>query len=279
MKKILCCLMALTLLLPVLAYGETADASLQAVLDKGTLVVGVDAMLPPMSFVQKTDEGEEYIGFDVELAYAVCDILGVTLEIQPISWGTVDVALADGQIDCIWSGFAITPDREDMYAFSIPYMRNEQVFVVRTDAPYQSPKDLLEVVIGVQEASAVDELLRADADFMGQGHVKSISTFESALGALGALGEGAVDVALVDMAVAAFYMAAGETVDYRVLEESFADEQFAVGFRQGEETLREAVNQALIDLAFNGVMEEISTDWFTDNITIVAEIVAMAEEE
>ncbi len=274
MKKLLACLMALVMLVPFAAQAEGAtDGSLQYILEKGELVMGFDPGFPPMGFA---DENGDYVGFDIDLAGAVCNLLGIQLKLQPIDWDAKEMELNSKNIDCIWNGFTMTPEREEAFSFSIPYMANEQVLVVKADSPYQTLADLNGKKLGVQAASSAVDALNAATDFKAS--LGEIGEYDMNTVLLMDLNKGGVDVALLDVIVAGYYMST-EDVEFRVLEEALAPEYFAVGFRKEDVALTEAVNQALIELALSSsIMAEISTDWFTDDITIVAEQVAMSEE-
>ncbi|MEG0767583.1 MAG: transporter substrate-binding domain-containing protein, partial [Clostridia bacterium] len=137
------------------------DASLQKVLDKGEFVLGLDESFPPLGF---RDEDGNIVGFDVDLAQAVCEVLGVTLKLQPIDWSAKELELNGGNIDCIWNGFTMTPERTEAFSFSVPYLANAQVLVVKADSPYQAQTDLAGKVLGLQAgSSAADALSAAEA--------------------------------------------------------------------------------------------------------------------
>ena len=106
--------------------------------DDGVLTVGFDAEYPPFGYM---DDNGEYTGFDLELAEAVCQMEGWTLEKKPINWDSKDLELNSGAIDCIWNGFTIN-GREDDYAWSIPYVDNQQVVVVATGSGLEKLEDL-----------------------------------------------------------------------------------------------------------------------------------------
>ena len=88
--------------------AKSPDPSLDRVRAKGELVVGLDEAFPPLGF---RDERGELTGFDVELARAVCARLGLGLALRPIAWDEKEQELDSGRVDCIWSGFTITPAR------------------------------------------------------------------------------------------------------------------------------------------------------------------------
>ena len=78
-----------------------------------------------------TDENGDLVGFETEFAKAVCEKIGVTPKFQEISWSAKETELAAKNIDCIWNGMTITPEREENMAISVPYMANKQVKVVK----------------------------------------------------------------------------------------------------------------------------------------------------
>lgn len=270
MKKMLACLMALCLLSPAASLAGETDGSFQYVLDKGTLVVGFVEDRSPMAYA---DADGNPVGFDVDVAYAVCDILGVELIAQNVQWDAAPAALSAKQVDCVWGGLAMTGENTEAFHFSLPYVDNQQVLVVRADSTYQALADFAGLTLGLQAASAA----ALDVAEAFKATLGNITEYETHTALLAALVEGSVDAALLDLTVAGHYMAA-EHVEFRIVEEALASEMYGIGFGKEDIALADAVNAALIDLAFNGVLEEISTDWFTEDITIIAEVIAMAEE-
>ena len=96
------------------------DQSLQKVLDKGTLVLGLDDSFPPMGF--RDPDTNDIVGFDIDLANEVAKRLGVTLEVQPINWDAKELELTTNRIDCIWNGMSVNEQRlKDMF-MAKPYI-------------------------------------------------------------------------------------------------------------------------------------------------------------
>ena len=105
------------------------DSDYKYVMDKGELIIGI-TYFAPMNY--QNDDGE-LVGFETEFAKAVCEKLGVTAKFQEISWAAKETELAAKNIDCIWNGMTITPEREENMSVSIPYMQNKQVKIVKAD--------------------------------------------------------------------------------------------------------------------------------------------------
>lgn len=272
MKKVFAVLLAMVMMTSLCAFAHAEDDSLQKVLDKGTLVLGFDPGFPPMGF---TTEDGDYVGFDIDLAYELCALLGVELQLQPIDWSAKELELNSGNIDVIWNGFSINPEREAALTFSMPYINNEMVLLVKADAPYQTLADLAGKKLGLQAGSTAVDALNNAADFKAS--LGEVAEFDMNTVLLLDLEAGGVDVALLDVIVANYYIVT-EGAQFRALEETLAPEMMGIGCRKNDLALVEAINDALIELAFNGVMEEIAINWFGEDITIIAETVAMAEE-
>lgn len=98
---------------------EATDDSLQKIKDKGKLVMGLDVALPPMGF---RDEDGNITGFDIDLAKAVCEKMGVELELTPIIWENKEKELNDRKIDVVWNGMTINDERKAAMNMTPAYM-------------------------------------------------------------------------------------------------------------------------------------------------------------
>lgn len=110
-----------------------------------TFIMGLDSYGAPMSF---KDSSGNYTGFDVELARAVCELLGWELRFQGIAQEAVDVELASGNIDAAWGGMSFA-ESED-YSVSPAYMNNEKIIVARTDSGIKRQSQLEGKNLGIR---------------------------------------------------------------------------------------------------------------------------------
>lgn len=251
--------------------GESAsdtssdDAATTTEAEATTLVVGFDAAYPPYGYIvtdggegYTASDGNTYTGFDLDLANAVCEMEGWTLQVEPIDWDSKDALLGSGAINCIWNGFTME-GREDSYAFSEPYMLNEQVIVVKADSGIASLEDLAGKNVITQADSAASELLAADGDqadlgasFAG-GEVATISDYNQAFMQLES---GAVDAVACDLSIAAYYLA-DQPDEFVQLDEALNSEHYAVGFAQEDTEMAETVTAALKALNEDGTVKEL----------------------
>ena len=228
----------------------------------GPFTVGFDQDFPPMGFV---GEDGEYTGFDLELAQETAKRLGLTYVAQPIAWDAKNMELESGNIDCIWNGFTMT-GREDEYTWSEPYMENSQVVVVMEDSGIETLEDLAGKIVEVQADSSAEAALKEMPDLTSTfGTLQTTPDYNTAFMDLEM---GSVDAIAMDVIVAGYQMQEREG-SFKILEESLASEEYAIGFKKGNTELCEKVQQTLEEMAADGTMAEISEKWFGEDITTV----------
>ena len=261
MKKILLVL-SVVLIVFLAACGEKEETdSLQKVLDQGYITLGLDDTFAPLGF---RDEDGEVVGFDIDLAKAVALELGVELRIQPIEWDSKVLELNSGNIDMIWNGLTITDERLLTINFSEPYLNNRQIVLVRTGFELLDVEDLSGLAVGVQIDSSGQSALEANSVFSSIGEYVKFNTFTEALLDLES---SRIDVIVIDE-IMARYIVSQNTYSVSVTEVSLGDEEYGVGFRLGEDTLRLRVDEILNQLSADGETATISVKWFGEDIFI-----------
>ncbi len=240
---------------------EGGDQSLQKVLDSKKFVLGLDASFKPMGY---TDENDEIVGFDIDLAEEVCKRLGVELVKQPINWGTKEEDLKGGRIDCIWNGMSVDPDRAEAMNLSEPYMKNKMVFVVPADSDAKAMSDLADKIIGVQNGSTAQTILEGSEI----GSTCTISAMETNVEALQQMELGLVNAVFLDSVVAE-YEISSTGKDFVILEDGLSEEEYAIGFRKGDQALRDEVQKILSEMKADGTVAKISEKWFGSDITTI----------
>ncbi len=251
------------------AEGDTEaasaeDKSLENVKANGKFILGLDDSFPPMGF---RDENNEIVGFDIDCAKEVASRMGVELVIQPIAWDSKQMELDSGNIDCIWNGMSINEERKEAMNLSDPYLKNDMVFVVLGSSDYQSQADLEGKNIAVQNGSSAQEILEA-SDFAAK--AGSIAGYDDNVTAFMDLDANGVDAVFLDSVVANYFITEKQK-DYRVLSDVLYEEEYAIGFRKGDQALRDEVQNTLNDMKADGKLGEISTKWFGSDVTVIGE--------
>lgn len=240
-----------------------ADPSLQKVLDKKEFVLGLDDSFPPMGY---RNDKNEIVGFDIDLATEVTKRMGVALKLQPIDWAQKFSELNSGLIDCIWNGYTLDEERKRETNVTDPYLKNRQVVVVRNDSTYQTLADLKGKRLGVQAASSATSALDSATDFKAS--LKEVVEFKENVTALLDLEAKGTDALLIDEIVAGYYITS-QNKPFRILDESLAAEEYGIGFRKNDQSLRDEVQKQLKVMAADGTLATISTKWFGKDITTI----------
>ncbi len=231
--------------------------------DDNTFIVGFDAEYPPYGYM---DENGDYTGFDLELAEAVCELKGWTLKKQPIDWASKDSELNSGSIDCIWNGFTIN-GREDDYEWSVPYVDNSQVIVVKASSGITTFADLAGKTVGVQGASAaLDVLQDPDGQKALADTFKTLTEFADYNTAFVELEAGSIEALAMDIGVAQ-YQIASRGDEFVILDEHLNAEKYGIGFKLGNTELRDEVNEALQTLKDNGTFDKLAEKYGLSEMT------------
>ncbi len=243
------------------ANADVVDASWDKVKESGKLILGLDATFKPMGY---TDENDEIVGFDIDLAKEVCKRLDIELETYGVNWDTKEVDLDAGTIDCIWNGLSVSDERKKVMLMSDPYMENEMVFVVNEGSEIKTMDDLKGKKIAVQNGSTAQEILLASeiaADI-------TVAELATNVEALTNLEMDMCDAVFLDSVVANYEITTAEK-PFTVLEEGLSPEQYAIGFRLGDQALCDKIVETLKEMKADGTIEKISTEWFGSDVTCI----------
>lgn len=231
------------------AEATDGESDLAYIKEKGKMTIGY-TVYAPMNY---TDENGEFVGFDTELATAVCEQLGVEPEFVEINWDTKIVELDAKSIDCIWNGMTLTDDILANTACTEAYAKNAQVVVMKAGSGYTSTADLVGKTVVAEAGSAGETTIQEDeslaqADYISKG-VQTDCLMEVAAGT--------ADAAVLDLTLASAMI--GEGTDYADLEivDELNAEEYGVAFRKGSDAAA-AVNEAFAALKEDGTMQTLA---------------------
>ena len=230
-----------------------------------SITVGFDNTFVPMGFEEKNGD---YAGFDIELAQYVSKKLGITVHFQPIDWDMKETELQNGTIDAIWNGYSATDERREKVAFTIPYMQNSQILVVKKTSGIHSVEDMKGKVLGAQNGSSGMLDFEEHPEVL-KNRVKGgdADQYQSVNEAIIDLKNDRIDALLIDRVYADYYLTTeGIADDYDTIPSGFESESFAVGVRPADKKLLEALNEAFKELYQEGVFQQISQKWFGEDV-------------
>ena len=230
-----------------------------------SITVGFDNTFVPMGFEEKNGN---YTGFDIELAQYVSKKLGITVHFQPIDWDMKETELQNGTIDAIWNGYSATDERREKVAFTIPYMQNTQILVVKKLSGIHSVEDMTGKVLGAQNGSSGMLDFEEHPEVL-KNRVKGgdADQYQSVNEAIIDLKNDRIDALLIDRVYADYYLTTeGIADEYDTIPSGFESESFAVGVRPADKKLLEALNQAFKELYQEGIFQQISQKWFGEDV-------------
>lgn len=266
MKKLFTLVLTLTLALSLAACGgakktdstapgastenkeTTAKTHLDEIKAAGKIVLGTSADYPPYEFHKTVDGKDTYAGWEMDLAKAIAQDLGVTLEIKDLGFEGLIGDLNAQKVDFVIAAMTITEKRAQSVDFSMPYWKGGQVLLMKPDkaAAFKSVADLNGKTIGVQLGSTGEE----EAKKIAGAKVKPLEKFEAAVLDLMS---GRVDAVACDYTVGRNY----EMTQGLKIVHSMSSEQTGIAFRKGDKELIEAVNKSLDKLIKDGSIDKM----------------------
>lgn len=256
MKRWVFLCIALLLVLTACSSRETfAVRELEAIRAAGTLRIGVTDC-PPFS---RQGQDGAWQGFDIALAEAVCQELGLSPAFVAIDWDSRVEALTTGQVDCLWSGLTARSDLAGEMDFSQTYLASRPALVVPEAAA--DTLELTGMTVAVESGSAGEAAVQAH---LPEAERLPMATQGEALAALAA---GEVQGAVVDIlaAQAATAVYPGLQVQGQL---DLGTEELAVGLRKGSD-LTQAVNDALAKLQADGVLDALAAEYAVEGSLVV----------
>lgn len=130
MKKFVSLLLALMMALGMTALAEESKDQLARIQEKGEIVIATEGTWAPWTY---TDENGNLVGFDVEIATAIAEKLGVKATFVTVEWDGILAGIDSGRYDIAANGIDVTEQRSEKYNFSTPYAFNRTALVVRGD--------------------------------------------------------------------------------------------------------------------------------------------------
>ena len=208
--------------------------------------MATNAEFPPYEY----KEGDKVVGIDAEIAQAIADELGMKLEIVDTKFDAIIPGVQSGKYDMGMAGMTVTPEREQSVSFSNSYATGIQSIIVKEGSDIKSVDDLSsETKIGVQLGTTGD--IYASDDFGAE----AVSQYDKGADAVQALIAGKVDCVIIDNEPAKAFVAANTGL--KILETSYAEEDYAICFAKDNTELQTKVNDALKKLIDNGTVKTI----------------------
>ena len=244
----------------VAALGAAALTFAPAPALAENLRIGVEGAYPPFSAV---DEKGALIGFDIEIANALCEEMGATCELVQQDWDGIIPGLLERKFDAIVASMTATEERKEKVDFTERYYKDGAKFVRAKSATGRvSYGGLGGKKVGVQRGTVTDTFLSAEFEGVD---VKRYDTLENAQQDLLT---GRLDLLLADQFVQDEFVKAN--TDYEAVGATYTNSKYfgdiAIAVRPGDDALRQKINAAIKAIRANGKYGEINDSYFSHDI-------------
>ncbi len=264
MRKVLLPFLLMIFLISCCGCGQNSN-DINSPKYTGKIIIGIDDEYAPFGF---RDKNGELIGFDIDLAKEAAKRMGVKFEFKPIGWNNKENELASGNVDIIWNGMDITPERQARILYSKPYMSNRQILLAKKSAGFNlsSENDLAGKIVGTQAGSTAETYIAENKTLLNS--FKDFKTYATFKQAFTALADGEVDVLIIDELVGRYELSRiprkFEVIDITIGPVT----QLGIGFRKDDVELRNRVQKVFDEMVADGTTKKISEHWFQADLII-----------
>ena len=220
----------------------------QSILDAGVLKVGTEGTYKPFSYHDETDT---LCGYDVEVAKMIGDKMGVETEYSEITWEGLLTSLDTGTVDLVLNQVGVTPERQEKYDFSDPYLYSYIALITLEDN---------EEITDWESAEGKKTSLNVSSNYAGIAEqygmeITASDTFSKDIELLLA---GRTDCVINNTIAFNDYLAQKPDTPIKIVAVQETPDTVAIPIPKGNEDLVEAVNKAIAELSEEGTLTELS---------------------
>ena len=222
---------------------------------RGYIKIGVNIDSKPFCFINKKGE---YEGYDVDLANYIANIIlknHSNVKFIPVTPANRMIKVSTGEVDIVIATMTITPQRESIIDFSIPYDTAGQALLVKSDSKITTMSELANQNVGVIWGTTAEKNMLS---LMPSANIIGYKTYKEAYKGLK---KGHIVAITSDDTILNRY--ALEDKDVKLLPKRYSREPYGIGFQKGasSDKLREEVNNAIIDLKEKNVINRLHRKW------------------
>ncbi|MCC6074301.1 ABC transporter substrate-binding protein [Pseudomonas sp. GCM10022188] len=232
----------------------------QAAVAADKLKIGTEGAYPPFNLV---DASGNVVGFDVEIAKALCVKMQAECEIVTSDWDGIIPALNAKKFDMIVASMSITDERKQAVDFTDPYYTNKLQFIAPKGTEFKTDEASLKgKVIGAQRATIAGTWLEDNL-----GDVVEVKLYDTQENAYLDLAAGRVDGVLADKFVNWEWLKSDAGKDFEFKGEPvFDNDKIGIAVRKGDDALRTKLNAAIHAIVADGTYKQINDKYFPFSI-------------
>lgn len=235
--------------------GDSQDSSsdgeqttYEKIMEKGVMTVGTEGTYQPFTY---HDENDELTGYDVEVAKAIGEKMGVEVEFSEITWEGLLASLDNGTVDLVLNQVGVTDEREEKYDFTDPYLYSYIALITTGD---NTEIDSWESARGKKTSLNVSSNYAAIAEEYEM-DITASETFSKDIELLTA---GRTDCVINNTIAFNDYLVQKPDVDIKIVDVQEDADTVAIPIPKGNEDLVDAVNKAIKELQNDGTLTKLS---------------------
>lgn len=257
------------LLLSLLAAGlsfvsftacSTGGSGVDDITSRGTITIGTSGNNAPTIF---RDPSGGFVGIDADWAAIIAKSLGVEVEWQTLDFAGIVPGLQANKFDIAMSGLRVTPERQEVIAFSDPIGYDDAIVVYpEGETGITGPESIAGRSVCVVSGSS-----NGDLPVQRIGTAAQVARYPGQAEAFSDLKNGRCDVMVTGRILALHWIRSGDGAGYAVSQNGTDGTPLAVGVPKGSDELLQAINKAIADAKKNGAYESIAQKWLGEPFT------------
>ena len=230
------------------------------IMARGYIRVGINTDSKPFGFYDKQGN---IVGYDAELAGYIAQYLfnnRKKVAFHSVTTGNRLIKASTGEVDIIIATMTITPQRQQVINFSIPYDTAGQTLLIRSDSRITSMSDLAGQNVGVIWGTT------AEKNMFSLAPSANIIGFKTYKEAYKALKNGKIIAITSDDTILSQFTL--EDKDVKLVPKHYSREPYGIGFRQGNgsDKLKRALDNAITDLKQRNIINNLHRKWISNEI-------------
>jgi len=253
--KVLLAVSIFALLIAACAPQEPQNR-LEAIKQKGKIVVGTSADYEPWEY---KDENDEFVGADMEIMREIARRMGVEVEFQDLGFDALVTAVQEGKVDAAIASIAATEERKKSVDFSIPYYSGDYIVLASADSDikFDDPLEMANYKVGTQSGTIMYYWIEDNLLNPGLMDPDNIFLYERIEQVALDLQAGRIDLAVMDMEPGKVYMEDPNFGFVEVWRGPMDPAGQAIAIMKGEEELKAEIDKHLQAMIEEGFIEDL----------------------
>lgn len=241
----------------------TDDSKLADIQEKGELVMATTADYPPYEWHLVKDGKDEIVGFEIDIARAIAEELGVELVVKDMDFNGLIPALSTGKVDIVLAGMNPTPKRAESVDFTDIYISQKDVVLIRKEDAdkYTSKESLKDAKWATQKSTIQEEFIQEE---FADSYLQSVGKWGTAILSLNTK---KVDAILMVDNTAGRYAEENDGLMIAELDIESTPNEAAVAVAKNNGSLLEKVNEIIDEMKASGEIDQL----ILDNVQLMEE--------